>query len=238
MGLILNTRPTFYQERFHAVFGELPWAIYDCSITLPEPVSVDVPPPHMFDALIFTSQLALSIFPHTAEWLYKKVFAVGPGTAEYATAIGYKDVTQTGQDADDMRRFLADARFNAALYPSAADVSVDLPLEFPGRIRREIVYRMVPRPSLPQHLVSQMTQGTHIAAPLFSRRGAEILEGLLKAAGVDAKNANIDAIGISANVFTDVATKAGPWRRQFVADNPTLGDLASKTGEVIEGLGS
>jgi len=239
MGLILNTRPTFYQERFHVVFGELPWAIYDCPITLPEPVAMDVPPAHMFDALIFTSQLALATFAHTTDWLHKKVFAVGPGTAEYATAIGYKDVTQTGQDIDDMRRFLSTARFTSALYPSAEDVSADLPQEFPGRIRREVIYKMAPRANLPQQLVTLMTQGTHIVAPLFSRRGAEILADLLKAASVTPENANIDAIGISANVFSgETGAKSGPWRRQFVADNPVLGELAAKTGEVIESSGS
>ena len=71
LGLILNTRATFYQERFHLVFGYLPWAIFDCPVTLPEPMAMHIPPSSRFDALIFTSQVAVYTFAPPPDWLSK-----------------------------------------------------------------------------------------------------------------------------------------------------------------------
>ena len=233
MGLILNTRANFYHERFHEAFGDLPWAIYDCPLTLAEPIAMDVPPPALFDALIFTSQIAVSTFAPTSVWFDKKVFAVGQGTAETAAGLGFTDVVQTGQTVDDMRAYLRTVDFKSALYPSAEEISADLMRDFPGRIRRVIVYRMVPRGDIPDHLVAQIKKGTAIAAPMFSRRGTEIFVDLLRQAGLTPENAKITAVGISANVF---ATEQGPWHGQAVAEEPTLNSLVAKTGEVIESL--
>jgi len=235
MGLILNTRPAFYQERFHAVFGDLDWPIYDCPVTLAEPLAMSTPSPAGFDALIFTSQMGVVTFAPTKAWLSKKVYAVGQGTAETAIAMGFTDVVQTGLDVDDMRRHLRDANFKQALYPSADEISADLPAEFPGQIRREIIYRMIPRPDLPDHIVRQILAGTPIAAPVFSRRGTDILADLLRKAGITSDNSRIIAVGISANVF---AGGQGPWQRQIVADEPIVGALVAKTSEAIGSLSS
>lgn len=234
MGLIINTRPAFYHERFHAAFGELPWAIYDCPLTVGEPVAAGIPGASAFDAVIFTSQLGVACFAPGPEWLGKHVFAVGPGTAEAAFAVGFKDVVQTGQDIEDMRRFLANAQFKAALYPSGEDITADLAAEFPGRVRRETVYKMIPRAALPPQLVTQITGGTAIVAPLFSARGAEILAGLLGKASITAENARITAVGMSAKVFS---ADGGPWHRQVTAEEPTLGGMMVATGEAIAKYG-
>ncbi len=229
-GLILNTRPAFYQDRFHEAFGDLPWAIVDCPVTLPEPLGVAVPSPTGFDALIFTSQLGIATFAPTPPWMDKTVYAVGQGTAEAAVAAGFTNVFQTGFDIDDMRRLLAGETFRAALYPSAEDVTADLALEYPGRVERIVTYRMRPRPDLPPHVVTPALQGTEIVAPLFSRRGADILADICGKAGITAANAKITAVGISANVFADAS---GPWHRRAVANQPTLESVAAKSSEVI-----
>ncbi len=234
-GLILNCRPAFYQERFHAAFGDLPWAILDCPITHPEPLSVATPPPAGFDTLIFTSQMGVATFAPDPQWLAKKVFAVGQGTAEAALAAGFTQVYQTGFDIADMRQCLSDETFTSALYPSADEVTADLELEFPGRIRRIVTYRMRPRPDLPPQVTTPALQGIAIIAPLFSRRGTEILTDILGKAGITADNARITAVGISANVF---AASRGPWHRQAVADQPTLDSVVAKSAEEIESLGA
>jgi uroporphyrinogen-III synthase len=233
LGLILNTRPTFYQERFHDVFGELDWAIFDCPLTAPEPAAQFIPGPDAFDSVIFTSQIGVAIFAPDKRWFGKKVFAVGPGTAEAATKAGFKDVVQTGFDADDLKRHLANATFAKALYPSAEEVSADLSVDFPGRVERLVVYKMVPRPDLPQQILQPIQQGTHIVVPLFSRRAAVILGDLLKAAGISVSGAQITAIGISADVF---AEGGAPWHRHMVAERPTLEALAAKADEAIKAL--
>ena len=232
-GLILNTRPSFYQERFHDAFGDLPWAIFDCPISRDEPIGMYTPSPAAFDAVIFTSQIAVAIFAPSPDWLNKKVYAVGQGTAEAARATGFTDVLQTGMDVEDLRRYLATAHFGTALYPSADVVTADLALEFPGRIRREVIYKMVPRPDLPPQIVTPALQGTPIVAPLFSRRAADILADILTKAGTTADNARIMAVGISANVF---ASEGGPWSHRAVAAQPTQEALVAKTGEIIESL--
>ncbi len=233
-GLILNTRAPLYQERFHDAFGDLPWAIFDCAVARPEPAGdMHTPTPRAFDALIFTSQIAIMAWVPSGGWLNKKVYAVGEGTAQAAVAAGYTNVIQTGLNVDDMRRYLATADFGTAFYPSADEVSADLSLEFPGRIRREVAYKMVPRADLPQQIITPALKGTPIVAPLFSRRAADILSGLLGKAGITADNARITAIGISANVF---ASDTGPWRHRVAAEQPTLEALVAKTGEMIESL--
>ncbi len=233
-GLILNTRASFYQERFHDVFGDLPWAIFDCPVSQAEPAGdMNVPMANAFDALIFTSQVGVATFAPTREWLGKKVYAVGEGTAQAAVAAGFTDVLQTGLNVDDMRRYLSTTDFGTALYPSADEVTADLSKEFPGRIRREVIYRMAPRADLPIQIVTPALTGTLIVVPLFSRRAADTLAGIMSKAGITANNAKVTAVGISANVF---APDSGPWKQTAVADQPTLESLVAKTGEVIESL--
>ena len=97
MGLIVNTRPAFYHDRFHTAFGELPWAIYDCPVTMGEPIAARIPGAAAFDTVIFTSQLGVESFAPGPEWLGKQVFAVGSGTAEAAYAAGFKKVMDNFQ---------------------------------------------------------------------------------------------------------------------------------------------
>ncbi len=232
MGLILNTRPAFYHERFHDAFGDLDWPIYDIPLTLPEPVPGDIPPAAGFDVVIFTSQIAVAAFPNDPQWLSKKVWTVGQGTTDAAKAAGYTDVLQTGLQVEHLQRYLTQNSFGRALYPSGDDVTADLAKEFPGRIDRRVFYKMTPRPTLPPQLVEQMRKSTPIAAPLFSQRGAEVFATLLGRAGITAQNAKIAVIGISAN-----AAPPGPWQKQFVAAQPVVEDLVARTGEAIASFG-
>jgi uroporphyrinogen-III synthase len=232
MGLILNTRPTFYHERFHEAFGDLDWPIYDIPLTLPEPVPGDIPPAGKFDVLIFTSQLGVSAFPNDPQWLPKKVLTVGPGTTDAAKAAGYTDVLQTGLEVEDMRRYLTHTPFGRALYPSGDEVTADLAEEFAGRVERVVVYRMIPRMGVPPQLLAEIKKGTPIAATVFSHRGAVILADLLAKAGITAENAHIALVGISAN-----AVIPGPWQKQFVAAQPVQDDLVVRTGEAITSFG-
>lgn len=229
LGLILNTRPADYHDRFHDAFGDLPWAIYDCPLTRPEPVSGAVPSPETFDAVIFTSQMGVKLFWPDPRWLKKKVYAVGAATAEAASRAGYADVLQTGDDVDDLRRYLKELPFSTALYPSAQEVSADLSQEFPGRILRVPIYEMVARTDLPQQIVLQ-ARAIPIITPLFSHRGATILADLMGKAGVTRANSMVLAVGMSADVFAGVE---GPWRRMAVAHRPTLEAMVAVTDKEI-----
>ncbi len=232
LGLILNTRSNGYHERFHEAFGDLPWAIYDCPLTHPRPLSALTPAPDKYDALIFTSQIGVKMFLSEKGWTRKTVYAVGAATAEAARKY-YPKVVTTGENGEDMRTYLANAPFTAAFYPSAEDVSIDLAKDFPGRVERVPMYKMESRTDLPAQIVQPLLAGTPVVVPLFSRRNAEILADLLQKAGVSAANARISAVGISADVF---AAGGGPWQRQSAADKPTSIALLRATEAAIAGF--
>jgi uroporphyrinogen-III synthase len=230
LGLILNTRPASYHDRFHEAFGDLPWAIFDCPLTFARPIRVSIPSPHGFDTIIFTSQVGVRMFfmPDPA-WFKKRVLAVGAATAEAAAQAGYQDVLQTGESAEDLRHYLANNQWGEAFYPSAAEISADLPQEFLGRITRAALYKMEPREDLPPQLVSQLLK-MRAVAPIFSHRNAVILADLLAKTGITKANSMIIAVGISPDVFADVS---GPWQDQVAAPRPTMNQMVTVTDMVI-----
>jgi len=231
-GIILNTRPALHQERFHEAFAMAGWRIVDCPVLTPMPVAASIPPAHSFTMLIFTSRIAVLMFPASGGWLKKKVLAVGPATAEAARAAGFPNVQQTGFDIDDLRQYLVATTFGTALYPSAADVTADLAEEFPHMVQRIITYKTVPVGVLPDEVVAAAKDGAPILAPLFSRRSAAVLADLLGKAGLGGINATrILAVGISADVF---AQEDGPWQRRAIAREPTLDGVATKARELAE----
>lgn len=236
-----------FHEAFGQALGA-DWTIVDCPVLTAEPMMAELPPAGGFDLILFTSQIAAALFPTGTAWSQtrvvamddtnlshgiaasrvaigsawtgKKVLAVGEATANAARAAGFTYVIDTGNDVEDMRAYLARAGFGQALYPSAEDVSADLSQEFAGRVKRVITYRMVPRASLGLDDIAPGWITAPVLAPLFSRRSAETLAGLLSKAG--AKPANITAVAISAD-----AAVPGPWARTVVADAPTLAGVAA-----------
>ncbi len=234
-GIILNTRPAYFRARVHDAFAGIGWPIVDCPVLSPEPVGVMIPASGAFDVVIFTSQLAVNLFPLSDGWRSKKVYAVGPGTAEAARAAGFTDVIRTGATTDELRRYLATASFGAALYPSGEEITADLALDMPGRIHRIVIYRMVPCGGLPAEIVAQAKSGKPILAPLFSQRSAIVLSDLFDKAGITAANAQMTAIAMSDEIIT---AGAGPWRKRVVAAQPTLEAMAGKVRELAAAQGA
>ncbi|MBX7200659.1 MAG: uroporphyrinogen-III synthase [Rhodospirillaceae bacterium] len=251
-----------FHTAFAAAFRDVPgsWRIVDCPVLTAEPLPVELPPAGGFDVVIFTSQIAAALFPigsaqserkiiavdeETADtrtgyvttalgsaWAGKKVLAVGEATANAARAAGFTYVLDTGHDVDDMRAYLARAGFGQALYPSAEDVSADLEQAFPGRVKRLVTYRMVPRAGLDLDQTVPGWRDAPVLAPLFSKRSAEILSGLLTKTLADhAGQANIAAIGISAEATVD-----GPWTSRAVAGEPTLAGVAEASARFARSM--
>ncbi len=233
LGLILNTRPAVYHDRFHEAFGDLPWAIFDCPLTQGEPISAVFPSPVTYDSIIFTSQIAVKMFVADPAWGLKTVYAVGEATAKAAVEIGYARVVQTGENVDDLRQYLANNSFASALYPSATEVSADLAHEFLGRVTRVPVYKMIARSALPDQFVRQAAR-MYVVVPVFSRRNAVILADLLTKAGLTRHNSAVIAVGMSKDVFDGVH---GAWQRHPVAAAPTMQGMVAMTRATIEALG-
>ena len=232
-GLILNTRPLVYRERVHAAFADLGLPIIDCPLMVPEQLSALLPPPDVFDALIFTSPLGVRFFSGAPQWRSKKVFALGPGTEDAAKNAGFTDITRTGFDADDMLDVLARATFKKALYASGEDVTVDIADNLPDRVQRVTLYRMIARPDLPKDVVDAVHGGKQLFAPLFSKRSAAVLNDILIKAGLNRQNMQMTAVGIS----PDVVAGEGPWRESTAAADPTLEAVAAAMSDVIRKAG-
>ena len=212
--MILDTRPAVYRARTAAAYGDAA-PIVHWPIQTPRGLG-PWPDPGAFDAVLFTSQLAVGFLPQS--WEGHKAYAVGEGTADALTARGFRRIVQTGLTGADMVNALKTADFRRAFYPSAATVSVDLASVFPEKVERRAVYEMVAEDNVPDAIAAQLT-GRRVITPLFSRASAEVLARLV--ANV---NATFDAVGISAAVFD----APGPWRKKTVAAEPTLASIATE----------
>jgi uroporphyrinogen-III synthase len=232
LGLIVNTRPNLYHERFHEAFGDLPWAIYDCPLTRAEPVTSIIPSPEGFDSIVFTSQAGVDMFFYDPRWHAKRVFAVGEATGQMAAKFGYRDVISTGEDVEDMRRYLKETPFKKAIYPSAVEVTAELEKEFPNKVERVPIYKMTPRTDLPSQFIAQV-QRMRVVAPIFSRRNAEIFVDLLTRSGITKENSFIVVVGMSEDVFAGLD---GAWQRTVIAAKPTLNYVVAATDMTISKL--
>ena len=237
-GFILNSRPIEHRDRFHAAFsgafaaaGGDTWRIVDCPVLTAEPLSLQMPAAGGFDVVVFTSQIAAALFPISSAWASKKVFAVGEATANVARMEGFTHVIDTGKDVDDLRAYLSRTGFGQALYPSAEDISADFTLDFAGRVQRVVTYRMVPRTGLGLDELAPGWTSAPVIAPLFSRRSAATLGGLLGKALMGRTGSNIAAVGISADVLAD-----GPWKTTAVADEPTLAAVAATSARIAQNM--
>jgi uroporphyrinogen-III synthase len=232
-GVLLNIRPANYRERFHAAFAPIGWSIVDSPVLVPEPTGAGLPAAEDFDAVIFTSQIAVDVLAAAPGWLDTTAYGVGPATTEAARRAGFSKAVQTGFDAADLAQFLSHAGFRRAFYPSAEEVSADLSLDDPLRIRRLAVYRMVAAHDLSEEALAAVRIRQPLVVPLFSRRSAKAFEKLLKSAGISAKNANLCAVSISADILGD---EGGPWQQRAVADNPTLEAMVAATVKMVRSL--
>jgi uroporphyrinogen-III synthase len=232
-GVLLNIRPANYRERFHAAFSPLGWPIVDSPVLVPETMGAALPAPEDFDAVIFTSQIAVDALAAVPGWFGKTAYGVGPATTEAARRAGFSKAVQTGFDAADLAQFLSHAAFRRAFYPSAEEVSADLSLDDPLRIRRLPVYRMVAAKDLSAEALAAARTSQPLVVPLFSRRSAKAFEKLLKKAGISVKNTGLCAVSISSDVLGD---DRGPWQRQGVADNPTLEAMVAATAKMMAAL--
>lgn len=225
-GVVVNIRPASYRARFHDAFNAIGWPIIDAPVLAPESLGCLFPPAPSYDAIIFTSQVAVELLSNAAAWHEKIAYAVGAATADAARGSGFTRVIQTGGDAKDLADVLSAAGFKRAFYPSAEEVSADVSLGDPVRIHRLAVYRMIPSASLPEALLSHVRSGRPVIVPLFSRRSARTFERLLKNAEITKNSTSLIAVAISEEVSPP---ETGPWQRWAVADTPTMESIAAKT---------
>jgi uroporphyrinogen-III synthase len=216
--MILDTRPACYRAQMAAAYADTGCLVLQWPVLTPRALA-PWPDPAPYDAVVFTSRMAVSLTP--PGWTARTAYAVGESTAKAAREAGFSAVVCTGHDGAEMVEALASAPFRRAFYPSARHVSVDLAAAFPGRVDRDSVYDMIAADRVPEP-VAAVLRRQRMIAPLFSRRSAAILGRLLGEAAIDA---TVDAVCISAAVG---AVGPAPWRRTAIAAAPTLAAVAAE----------
>ncbi|MCB2106326.1 MAG: uroporphyrinogen-III synthase [Rhodobacteraceae bacterium] len=224
--MILNVRPAFYRDATHRAWGHLGLPIVDAPLLVPQKIPSAVPAAIQFDAIVFTSQLAVDAFDATDAWREKRVFAVGAATALAATNAGYREVVCTGQDAADLTATLAADRSLRVIYPSAVEVAADLARAFPDRVTRVPVYRTDISPELPSAVVQELRAASYVFVPLLSRRSARAAQLAFTNAGLSRATVNATSVAISLAAL-DMSDRA-PWRAQTVAAEPTVAGVAEE----------
>lgn len=229
--MILNTRPAIYQSAFDDVFAGFGEPIVVCPMLAVEDLKPSIPLATQFDVVIFTSQIAVLLFPVDAAWHQKRVFAVGEATAALARARGFAHVTCTGENAIDMQAVLAAPIFKNALFPSARHVAADLSAFLPGRITRVVTYQTIPTPYLRSSLVHRLKMGEATYVPLFSTRSAIAFNDALLNAQINAATADITIVGMSKAVLK---VQKPLWRTALVAPHATAASMAATLQNAID----
>lgn len=215
--MILNTRPLPYHAGFQNALGNANINVVSCPVLTVK----DVPWPKQalneVDAIIVTSQMALEILSRDVTARHFTVYAVGPDTAAAARQAGFADVVDGGGTAAELLHVLDAASFRAALYLSAQKVSCDLALDRPDRIKRRVVYDMVPTSALPKAAVDGITSAPYFTVPFYSPRSLQVFETLIQSQGLANNLSNATVVVIHPRLL-DAMTL--PWERTHIAIAP------------------
>lgn len=227
--MILNLRPTAHRESFHRAFAPLGDSIVDCDMLRPEPLWT--PPLDNFfsDAVILTSPIAAGYVTNAVALFRLPIFAVGETTAAAARRAGFARVHTAGGDAQSLAQVFGASDARRALYLSAEEPSSPLERQFPGRIRRIAVYRMVARETLPPSVVESLAAAPAIVAPVFSRRTATAFAAAVARSRLPLSGRTV-AVGISRQ---SIAIQSPPWRRSVIADEPSQAAVAAAVGRLV-----
>lgn len=189
-----------------------------------------LPPPGALPepaAIVCTSRnsvRALLGWPQAAGWLSVPVFAVGAATAGLAREGGFSDVQVAGGDAAalvELVRSRLEPGRGAILYPAARDRAgqVESGLAAAGLVVRVVeAYRAEAATALTEATVAAFRQQSIDGVLVFSRRTAETLRDLVRAAGLSDGLAGLEVYAISAEAAAPLHELPGV--RVLVAARP------------------
>jgi uroporphyrinogen-III synthase len=215
--MIVFTRPDAYQSEVAELAAAVPHKVVPSPVLKFQPLGKGILSVAGFDALIFTSRLAVRACAGRISNRALMCFAVGPGTAEELTRSGFSHVIAAQGDVGALLAILKVTPFRRALYVSGAEVTVDLSDRDPRRIERRVVYDMVPSDGLADQVRSILASGEAVITPLYSARSCRIFERHLREAGLEKVSSHSTAVFISEKVRT---ASTLPWGRAVVATTP------------------
>lgn len=186
---------------------------------LPEPAGLERP-----SAILLTSgnaTRALARWPNISDWLDIPVFSVGDHTAQLVAEIGFREVQSASGDVDDLTtlvRATRRPRDGRLLYPTtkarmgrlAEDLDAD-----GYTVETLEIYRMNPRPALPESVISGIGNATIDGVLLYSQRTAAIFAKLVAVANLRSAAEKLKLFAISPNTavpldFGDLHIAAEP----------------------------
>ncbi len=205
---VLVTRPAPGDAETAAALAALGWH----PVAAPALVLHGTPPATLprAQALLLASRAAARALPPAA----LPVLAVGAGTAAEARARGFNDVTAAEGDAAALARLVAARRDPAAgplLLAVGQGYGADLAAALRGqgfRVIRRVVYRAVQAAALPDAALEAIGAGRVAAVLVTSPRGARILTGLLRRAGLDSATRGMRALVLSPRIADALAPLA------------------------------
>ncbi len=201
-------------------------------------------PPELdaFQALLVTSANGLRAFAALTERRDLPVFAVGPASAEAATAAGFARVESADGDVDDLIRLVRDRlspEEGVLLHAAGKTLAGDLKgeLEAAGfTVTRAVLYTAEAATRLSDPAQSALREGRVGAVALFSPRTAETFVALVREAGLVEACRPLRALCLSAAVAAKL--EALDWAALEVAARPETEALLALLDRPEPGAGA
>jgi uroporphyrinogen-III synthase len=228
MPRVLLTRPLASSEAMAGTLQKLGYEITVEPLLSVVPLPAPCPPIDAPDAVMITSGNALMALEgrsaEAADLLGAPCFCVGPGTADKASAFGFRDVQNSTGDGAELARFMDAAltkRPASVLHIAGrdADSRAREILEKSGhRVTSWIVYETLPAADFTAVTRTLLENQKLEAILLFSPRTAQVLANLLKKTALEACCTGLAAICLSDTV-AKVLRPLG-WRHLVAVPKP------------------
>lgn len=195
------------------------------------PKSIDLSP---YQALIFTSAIAVRIYEEHYGVSKLPIYAVGKKTAACAASLGFTNIHYGAGDVNKLAQLInsqANPSEGPLLYLSAADIAQDLKELLKNdhfQLKRTILYRATEKTTFEERAINALLAGKIDYIPFYSSRSALIFKEIIKNKNlVDYLN-NVIALCLSINIENKVCDL--PWNKIITANKPNEEELFNLIG--------
>lgn len=214
-----------------------------CPLLLARFVPISLVVAYDCKALIVTSKNALRSLSHSPEALEagreRTLYVTGPGTADFAHSLGFRDIRQGPGTAAGLPLFIWETLGSPGAtltYLAGDETAFDLETALKAwdyRVRKIIAYRVEAAEQLDDSVEAEIRSGRVEGVILMSPRTAVIFSQLLKRAGLASAAAGLRAYCLSENVAAKLEGVAREAIR--IAATPDLEGLLSNIEKDVRG---
>lgn len=202
-------------------------------------LTIEAEPPCMFDltryqALVFTSAVAVRIFVKLHGVSSLPLYTVGRKTALEAETLGFRDIHSGDGNVIKLAQLIkstADASKGPLLYLSAADIAQDLNLllkDSDYQLDRTILYRAKAKTTFEELTIKALKERKIDYIPFYSSRSALIFKDILNKTNKAEYLDQITALCLSSNIEKNINDL--PWKRTLTATKPNETELFNLIG--------